>query len=538
MERANQDKLSLLLIEDDLLDQRAVERMLDRTRMGCTLACAEDLEAGLAELTRVVYDCVLLDWHLPDGRGGEFLEQAVVIAPDVPVIVLTGSDDGSIVKEALSYGAQDYLVKSEFSPGMLERAIRYAIDRKQSEQLRARIVKVERLRSIGQLASGVAHEINNPAGWITANLEFMIETIDGAATPDSSKVILEGETLAELRDLLDECQQGIGRISDIVRALRTYAEASREKIEPVNLNFVVEQAMQLTSSELRWRARVIPDLDPELPNIDGDIGTLVQSLVHILMNAAQSIERVRERREHIIQISTRMIGNQISLLIEDSGVGLDAALVDRAFEPFVASPSYRTGMGLAVVKDVVEQHGGVVRFVRLHEPGARIEILLPCSSEDAKAEDASATETITPDYRGTMRILIIDDEPHMQRMFMRLFGSEHDIQIASTLGESNRLLAEDPSYDGILINLLRFDNVALEWLASVDGLEDRLGERMVVCTAGGVSNKLQEFIAASSATTLEKPFELSDLQSILGHWYTLREARIENLAEETNPSEV
>jgi hypothetical protein len=61
---------------------------------------------------------------------------------------------------------------------------------------------------------------------------------------------------------------------------------------------------------------------------------------------------------------------------------------------------------------------------------------------------------------------------------------------------------------------------------------------MVVCTAGGVSNKLQEFIAASSATTLEKPFELSDLQSILGHWYTLREARIENLAEETNPSEV
>ena len=536
IERTTQENLSLLLIEDDSLDQRALQRTLNRTSMECTLVCAEDLETGLSELTRVTYDCVLLDWHLPDGKGGEFLEQAVVLAPDVPVIVLTGSDDTALVKEALSHGAQDYLVKSDFSPNMLERSVRYAIDRKQSEQLRARIVKVERLRSIGQLAGGVAHEINNPAGWITANLEFMLETIDESVAPDASVAILEKDSLADLRELLDECQQGIGRISDIVRALRTYAEASREKIEPVNLNFVVEQAMQLTSSELRWRAQLIADLDPDLPTIDGDLGTLVQSLVHILMNAAQSIERVRDRRDHQIRITTRVISNQISLVVEDSGVGVDAAIVDRAFQPFVASPSHRTGMGLAVVSDVVEQHGGTVRFLRHHEPGARVEILLPFGSE-AIPKPTDTLESLTPEHKGAMRILIVDDEPHMQRMFMRLFGSEHDIQIANNIGESIDLLTEDPSYDGILINLLRFENVAMEWLASVDGLDDNLGKRVVVCTAGAVTDRLRGFITASGATTLEKPFELSDLQSTLGHWYVLRGQRLESLEEKTSSSD-
>ena len=525
MERKAPDTFSLLLIEDDVLDRKALERVLARTTMSIQLTCAGDIEGGLLEISRRPFECVLLDWHLPDGMGGEFLERVAEKHPEVPVVVLTGSDDPSLVKEALSFGAQDYLVKSEFSPSMLERAVRYAIDRKQSEQLRARIVKVERLRSIGQLASGVAHEINNPAGWITANLEFMIETIEEAAGP-TDKLVIEGAALKELRELLDECQQGISRISDIVRALRTYAEASREKIEPVDLNFVVEQATQVTSSELRWRARIITDLDPDLPTIDGDLGTLVQSLVHILMNASQSIERVKERRDHHIQIRTQVLGNQISLVVTDSGVGVDANIAERVFEPFVASPSYRTGMGLAVVSDVIEQHGGTARFIPHDGHGASIELLLPLGSEVVDDAEPPTIESITRGDGTSMRILIVDDEPHMQRMFRRLFGSEHDIHIVDGIEESVDLLEQQGDFDGILINLLRFEKVAMEWLEAVAGFGIDLQSRVVVCTAGSAPASLQQFLDTSCAETLQKPFELSDLQTIFAHWFRLREQRL------------
>ncbi|MCK5577362.1 MAG: response regulator, partial [Dehalococcoidales bacterium] len=159
--------INILLIEDNPGDTRLIREMLRET-MGAeiNLICADRLSQGLQRLAKGDIDLLLLDLSLPDGHGLPVCVEVQERAPEVPIIVLTGLDDETVAVKALRNGAQDYLVKGQVDSRLLTRSIHYAIERKQAEkrekQLQQELNLSSRLASIGSLAAGIAHEINNP----------------------------------------------------------------------------------------------------------------------------------------------------------------------------------------------------------------------------------------------------------------------------------------------------------------------------------------------------------------------------------------
>ena len=336
------NRVNILLVEDSSGDALWIARQLraatDRIYELCHVELMQDAVAKLADPT---IDVVLLDLHLPDSSGLETVERAAASAPNRPIVVLTGLDDADLAAKTLRGGAQDYLIKGQFDTDTLVRSMRYAIERKRTEELRNKLFHADRLAAIGQLAAGVAHEINNPADFILSNLSLMGEYIDSLETtltgllrsesaellPDAKRalaaVFQKRDTmtdLAELKDMIRDNSAGMERIRSIVGDLRTFSRIERDEVEPLDINEIVNVACNLAKTHVRHRALLVKDLQP-VPEIVGDRAKLSQALVNLLVNAAQSIEEGAADRNEV-RVTTRLVGDRISIIIEDTGCGI------------------------------------------------------------------------------------------------------------------------------------------------------------------------------------------------------------------------
>lgn len=194
-----QRALNVLIVEDDLIDRRAVMRALNGTHLEVSITEACTLDEAEQLLADHRYDCALLDMHLPGGQGTSLLG----LLGNTPGVILTGERDDRNASEALKLGADDYLLKSDISPHTLVRAIRYAIDRRQARKA----VDVVRL------AAGVADRVGNPATAIRLNLQM------------AQGSLKEGDVdVDELRVLLEEAHASLDEMVSIIRQLQDYAQ--------------------------------------------------------------------------------------------------------------------------------------------------------------------------------------------------------------------------------------------------------------------------------------------------------------------------
>lgn len=510
--------LRLLIIEDDLVDQKAIARALKKSSLHVACTNVTDVASGLAAVANEQFDCVLLDWNLPDGSGAEFLSQILQVAPTLPVIVLTGTTDEAATEEALAQGAQDYLTKGDLTPNTLARSIRYAMERKRSEQLRARLVQVERLSSISQLAAGVAHEINNPAGWITANIDMLYDL--ARETPTEG---YDEERRAEVVELLEECRAGIDRISDIVRALRVYAEASTTSIERLSLNEAVEQAIRLTRNQIQRVAMCEADLDRSLPRIEGDRSALTQALIHALINAAEAIEAAgrSDAHAHTVFVSTYRVDGFAAVCIEDTGAGLPDDLTRSVFEPFFSTRGERgSGMGLAVVQDVIAQHNGSVRFLPEREGrGARLEIRLPLVEEADSAQVTPLTvedggfgvPTVeigfesTAEYEPSLHLLVVNDEPTAQKQLRVALDDDAIAYKLVTSASAVMSLLHEP-FDAVIVNLARIQTMAVPLLDVIERRAPLLLDRVHICHSERLSARTRQQVLRYGAHLTDGDF--------------------------------
>ena len=170
---------TILLIEDNRGDARLIREGLAEAgqepaaELLFETECVERFELGLAAVDRRKFSAVLLDLSLPDSQGVEMVERIRERAPSIPVVVLTGLNDQAVAMEALRAGAQDYLVKGQADGQLIARALRYAIERKRSEDALARLGW---LAGVGETALALQHEINNPLGALLMNAELLSDT--------------------------------------------------------------------------------------------------------------------------------------------------------------------------------------------------------------------------------------------------------------------------------------------------------------------------------------------------------------------------
>jgi C4-dicarboxylate-specific signal transduction histidine kinase len=237
--------------------------------------------------------------------------------------------------------------------------------------------EVERLVMVGQLAAGVAHEVNNPLAFVKANLSYLQEELRREDSPPDP---------VEFSEVLTETEQGLLRIQQIVTDLRRFSREGneQEREEAGSPGEAMEEARRLASVRLRGLGEVVLDVGPELPRVRLGQRRLVQVLLNLLLNAADAVEAaVPPRAARVVVKARRREEGGVRLEVEDNGPGIPPEVLPRLFEPFFTTkPAGKgTGLGLALCRGYVSQAGGTLSVENRTEGGARFILLLQETTE-------------------------------------------------------------------------------------------------------------------------------------------------------------
>jgi PAS domain S-box-containing protein len=313
-----------------------------------------------------------------------------VITQDKPVIVNSFQPVSEQILSLAAYPAKIFNSTS---------VIIILQDITEKKMLERQLFHAAKLASIGELASGIAHEINNPAGYVLSNLksvekyvlkliqllEAYEEILKKLETKDPYKIQCQLEIarlrqelkidfiLKDIGKLIADTREGGTRIKNIVQGLRRFARGDEEPIANLDVNQVIRDALRLVHNELKHKAKVITNLK-KLPLILGYPGQLTQVVVNLLLNAAHAISNQGE-----IRINTELKDDEILILIKDNGCGIPERLQERIFEPFVSTKKKEkgSGLGLSIAYGIVKRHGGRITLKSKVNQGSIFTVHLP-----------------------------------------------------------------------------------------------------------------------------------------------------------------
>jgi two-component system NtrC family sensor kinase len=371
-------------------------------------------------------------------------------------------------------------------------------ERKALEQT---VLQNEKMAAVGQLVSGVAHELNNPLTSIVGLSEFMVQ---------------QGSVEPRAREHLQVVHEQAVRAAGIVRHLLTFARKEPAERRPTDLNDVVERTAALMGYEVRLRGVSLElNLAPGLPPVDGDPQQLQQVILNLLNNAVQAVSHNPPERPRVVTVSTGSSGNGISLRVADTGPGVPAALAPRVFDPFFTTKPQGegTGLGLSITYGIVQGHGGTIRLERPPRGGAVFAVWLPRSEGAGAPQDAApAADSSRPSgsrARG-VRALLLDDDAGVRRMVeLILLNHGHRVETARDAAHAMELL------DGGAFGLILADPSALDGSGArfADVLCERhpdLRRRTVFLTAD-VRSETEDWLRRTGCRVCRKPFHAGEL---------------------------
>ena len=346
----------------------------------------------------------------------------------------------------------------------------------------------DRLASLGRLAAGVAHEINNPLTWVMLSLERALsgEDVDAA---------------------LHAAQQGVERVAGIVRDLSTFARNGEEPIEVFDLVSPVQQAVSITEVQLRHQALLLNQLPARLPLAVGVPARVAQILVNLLLNAAQAPPSAAP---HTVTVRGGVGDGQAWIEVADNGQGMDAETLEHIFDPFFTTkpPGEGTGLGLAISHALANAMGGTLQIRSAPGQGAVARLSLPLA---ARAEPPAAPAPVSP--LALERVLVVDDQP-MIRTLVEWALRPADVVGAASVDEALHRLGEQP-FDAVVCDLMMPGRSGVELHAHLVGHAPDLARRCLFITGGACTEEVRAFMAREDIAVLEKPFRTSDLVQAL-----------------------
>ena len=267
----------------------------------------------------------------------------------------------------------------------------------QLKQTQNQLMQSEKMAAVGQLAAGVAHEINNPVGFVTSNMGALsgyidqlfslirtYQTVMDGLPPEQRKVVDEASKKIDLDylsedipSLLKETREGLARVKRIVSDLRDFSHSDDGQWAPADLNQVIESALNVAANEIKYKARVVKEL-ASLPPVNCIAAQINQVLVNMLVNAAQAIAT-----QGVITVRSGVQDDQVWLEISDSGCGMPEDVQKRIFEPFYTTKPVGkgTGLGLSITWEIIQRHQGQVSVRSEPGQGTTFHITLPVKPE-------------------------------------------------------------------------------------------------------------------------------------------------------------
>lgn len=369
----------------------------------------------------------------------------------------------------------------------------------------------ERMASLGRLAAGVAHEINNPLAYVLGSVELIERAFAeiGTLYPEVART---GQIINEAQAALSNAKDGVERIRSIVKDLTAFSRAAPDSRRPVNVETVIVSTLNLAWNELRHRVRVVKTFG-DVPEVWGDEGRLAQVFLNLILNASQAIP---DGRQGVLKLATSSDGGKVSITVEDDGIGIALADLPYVFEPFFTSHtgSAGAGLGLAICRNVVTALGGTITVTSEPEAGTRFTVTLQAAGAvEATVEGnrARSRERVT----NRARILIIDDEPLLGQTLRFAFQDKHDVEVAASGREALERLSSDTDFDLVLCDLMMPDVSGEHVYRAVSEHTPGLLPRFVFMTGGAFTERAQEFLAHFAGRQLEKPFNIDEVELLL-----------------------
>lgn len=379
-------------------------------------------------------------------------------------------------------------------------------DLRQRLALEQQLRTSERMASLGTLAAGMAHEINNPLASIAANLDYVQAGLDDE-TPDARSREDLGSAVSDARD-------GTKRIAQLVRDLQLFSigEGRRSEIEPVVVEHAIRSAQRLCRPHLERLDEVKVQVDPDV-TIAGSDAELVRVLVNLLVNAAQAMQEA-DSPEKRIRVRARQQGPWVEIEVQDTGPGIDQALTEKIFDPFFTTKDVGkgTGLGLSITHQLVLKIGGTIQIRETGENGTTFFLRLP--SHEAK-QGAPELERPTPpsvlvDSIADIRVLVVEDDALIVRVLQRTLGP-NAVFVERGQDALDRLASE--SFDVVLCDVMMPGMNGRELFERIQAEHPSMAPRVLFMTGGAFTDDARAFLERVPNRCLTKPLRFDELRA-------------------------
>ena len=346
----------------------------------------------------------------------------------------------------------------------------------------------DRLASLGRLAAGVAHEVNNPLTWVMLNLERALHDNPGDA-------------------FIPTALDGLERVAAIVRDLGALSRVDNPEPKPFDIHSAIEQAVSISTPESRHRAVVAVRPGPDVPPAMGIESRAVQVVLNLLLNAVQSI-KPGHRGENRVVVSTSAANDHVVVEVEDTGEGMDPHVLEHALDPFFTTkdPGAGTGLGLAISHSLVRAMGGELTLESIVDVGTRARFSLPAATTPVVVPaPAEAPTELKP-----LQILVVDDEPEIGQMLAWALRPNEVTLLRNGCEALAHLQAHHS--DVVICDLMMPEVTGMALHAKLAETHPHLLPRILFVTGGAFTNEARDFLNRPEVRYLSKPFRVNQVR--------------------------
>jgi signal transduction histidine kinase len=505
--------LTALIVEDVETDALLVLRVLKAGGFDVVHERVDTPETMAAALGSRRWDVVLCDYSMPRFNARAALALMRGKDLDIPFIIISGTVGEETAVDAMKAGVHDYFLKDKLGPRLvaaIERETREATIRAERRRMQDQLIISDRMASMGTLAAGIAHEINNPLAAVSANLDLAIRDVSRWA----EQLGLAAD-FADVREELQDARDSAQRIRSIVMDLRIFSRSDADKKRPIDVQTILESTLRMARNEIRHRARVVKSYQA-VPPVDASESRLGQVFLNLIVNATQAIDEGKAE-ENEIRISTRRDGDgRVVVEITDTGPGMAPDVLGRLFTPFFTTKpvGVGTGLGLSICHRIISDLGGSIRVESSMGKGTTFLVLLPPARTGVTADPRTAPLTVAASQRRG-RVLVVDDEPLISKAVKRTLASDLDVTTFNRAEEALKEIENGQRFDVIICDLMMPHMTGMDLHAAVGHVDPEQAHRMIFLTGGAFSVRARAFLEEVSNRRIDKPFDPTALQTLI-----------------------
>jgi signal transduction histidine kinase len=520
--------LRVLIVEDNPDDADLV--ILELRRGGyepefLRVQTADKMRAALAER---MWDLIVSDYSMPSFSAPEAFALMRNLNVDLPFVVVSGTVGEEVAVEAMRAGVHDFLLKGNLKRfvAAIERELREASVRAERRKIQEQLMISERMASVGTLAAGVAHEINNPLAVVVGNLQLIGQDLQAlsndveAITTDVRQQLGDrygrvAATLASTREAATDAEEAGERVRTIVRDLRVFSRSEEDRRDAVDLHAVLESSLRMARNELRHRAKVVRQFG-DVPRVDANEARLGQVFLNLIVNAAHAIPE-GHTEDNAVTVTTRRTGDMVAVDVTDTGTGIAPEVMPRIFDVFFTTKpiGVGTGLGLAICHRIVTGMNGRIEVRSQVGEGTTFTVLLPRvrtgRTQEAPVQPKPVATTTPTRPRS---VLVVEDEVAIGRTLQRLL-TPHMVTVVTRAREALERIGQGERFDFILCDVMMPELTGMDFYRELRDKDRAAADKIVFMTGGTFTSGAREFLDQVPNARIDKPIDASRLRLLI-----------------------